>query len=395
MVPSPFKEHWVETAEFPPLPIKSAPVYAWKVVHVALVSETILSSTIPLLVPELRSSRVVALVSADVRKHAERLARFARRHGIDVTEVHTQPFDYDGVRRSAESAIALSRPFRAVLNVTGGTKIMALAAFDAFRAHGRPVFYLDLANQKVCWLAPQVRQSELPAVLGVQDALEAAGFALGGAERPDPFGLEGNIAWWIGQDARRYAPILAEMKRSLSACRRSEPQRCRIQRDQAAGRLAEKLVEVGMARRQGSWLEFLEPGTRKLIDGGWLELFTYGVLSRARERLGITDIALSARIRSYERDADTDSELDIVFTARNRLYVLECKSALRPPRDVVFRVEVLREMYGGGLGRGGVVCLSGAAPALKRRCSDLGLLLVEGASLPRLEDIVATWIGAS
>ena len=93
------------------------------------------------------------------------------------------------------------------------------------------------------------------------------------------------------------------------------------------------------------------------------------------------------------------NELDVAFLARNRLFVIECKTARmdqpEAPKanDTLFKLaEICRRV--GGLGtRGMLVSYRGLREEEKRLAAALRIELATGGELARLKEKIRGWVG--
>jgi hypothetical protein len=65
-----------------------------------------------------------------------------------------------------------------MLNATGGTKPMAIAAQEAFRMAGKPVFYVHDKEDKIVWLDKSRDSIQIKSRLKLEPFLQAHGFSV-------------------------------------------------------------------------------------------------------------------------------------------------------------------------------------------------------------------------
>ena len=124
-------------------------------VHVCLVSDQAAPNLLPALDPSLKPREVVLLVSGKMQARAEALATVLHEAGVATTAVALND-EHDYARlETAMLEVATERDGQSIaLNVTGGTKLMALAAQAVAVAAHWAVFYVDADTDEVIWLAP-------------------------------------------------------------------------------------------------------------------------------------------------------------------------------------------------------------------------------------------------
>lgn len=131
--------------------------------HLCLVSDQPLANLLPALDPAHRAARVVLAVSPEMRARAAAQERVLRRGGGGITVETLQlpsAYDLEGIRDCIAGWLLAQAPVNGraagqpvMLNATGGTKPMAMAAQDAFLRRNLPVFYLQADTGQVHFLS--------------------------------------------------------------------------------------------------------------------------------------------------------------------------------------------------------------------------------------------------
>ena len=145
----------------------------------------------------------------------------------------------------------------------------------------------------------------------------------------------------------------------------------------------------------GNRVVFADDNRRAFAKGGWLEHYVFRVVTGLTGEIGIRDKAANLELTDM---GGVKNELDVAFMTRNRLFVIECKTARmdqeKYPKanDTLFKLaEVCRRV--GGLGtRGLLASYRPLRDAEKRLAGALGIELVCGADLARLDEKIKTWV---
>ena len=99
--------------------------------HICLVSTQPTPNLVPAIDPDVRPREMVLVVSDAMRKAADHLQLVLERHKVVCEQWPiSDPFDIDHVRMRLEKLLQRRAGEELALNVTGGTKVMALAAQD-------------------------------------------------------------------------------------------------------------------------------------------------------------------------------------------------------------------------------------------------------------------------
>ncbi|MGS0754022.1 Card1-like endonuclease domain-containing protein [Roseateles sp. GG27B] len=227
------------------------------------------------------------------------------------------------------------------LNVTGGTKPMAMAAQQAFAMAGKPVFYVHQQFDKILWLTPRRPDQALGNKLKLEPFLHAHGWevinnpgqpVLSEALRTLTSELVLNVGSlgralgalnWYAQDCDKKQTLEVQLDHSA----RDNPSlMALLQKFEAAGACA---VTQGRLR-------FGNEAERFFCNGGWLEHHVVGVLNELRAKAGIQDLAAGLTVRSLDnslKGRGGSNELDVVFLAHNNLHIIECKTGSFGDRD--------------------------------------------------------------
>ncbi|MDP5172417.1 MAG: DUF1887 family CARF protein [Bacteroidia bacterium] len=183
------------------------------------------------------------------------------------------------------------------INLTGGTKMMALGTFSHFTTHFPPdrvsVHYVQLSGGNIQQMYPVDVQQPMQVSISVQDYLDAHGVKLLSA------------ADWLPweQEARKVFR--------------------HVSKQQTNYQIQSRLLE---SRTNPAELEFvsLSPEERSFYSGKWLEVW---LAAQVRDLLGIpaSEIIWDARVNKSGAAISMANEYDVLFVYNNRLYLGECK----------------------------------------------------------------------
>lgn len=362
--------------------------------HLCLVSDQPIPNLLPVIQPETRPDQVVLAVSDRMQEKADWLEREIRNRQI-VVERLPLPDAYDVLRLQdifLEWLIAHEQEDVA-LNVTGGTKPMAIAAQEVFRGAGKQVFYVNAETDELIWLdrsQPSVKmQTEVP----LKTFLKAHGVTLQAGESRstlspewETFSLELGfvkaVPWERALGKLNYHAMEAE-HRDVLDMGRILPDGCPYW-----DALLESLYynEIIGARDR---LRFKSPEARAFANGGWLEHLVFDVVKKLT---AVKNPVLNAHVEDANGNKN---ELDVVFLSRNRLFIVECKtkrldyddSTHGPAADAIYKLDALRKA-GGLRTRGILVSFRPVLDAHKRRAQDAGISVIDQAGLTRLEELL-------
>ena len=371
-------------------------------VHVLLVSQQAAPNLLAVLDPALKPAEAVLVVSDKMKDRADSLERVLREGGVRTHRLRlTDEHDYPALE-SALLELAAARGGESIaLNVTGGTKLMALAAQSIALAAGWSVFYVDADTDEVIWLGRQAGQRQrLTEQLRLRHYLMGYGFELGSSSARPPADdrLDDLVQTLLLQIGSLEKPLgqlnwlaqQAEDRRSLSVTLDA-----RLSGDPGLAALLRQCEDAGVVTKTGTGINFYDEARRGFAKGGWLEQHLHRVVSAQGKALGLRDLAANLEVTDA---GGVTNELDLVFLARNRLFIIECKTARmdRPQapkaNDTLFKLaEIVRRV--GGLGaRGMLASYRPLRDSEQRLARALNIELVCGPELARLSQKLQRWV---
>ena len=370
--------------------------------HVLLVSAQAAPNLLPAFDPESKPKEAILLVSRKMSGRADGLEKVLRAAGVKTFRREVED-EHDFTRmQDLLLNLASERPGESIaLNLTGGTKLMALAAQSVAAEAGWPCFYVDVDTDEILLLGNSPRRRRLAATMNLREYLRGYGFeSKKGPDRPsgatrnvgdllDTLLLQvGSLERPIGE--LNWLAQLAEERGTLDVRLTSE------QLDSLSlNALLRHFQDAGALVVQGDSLSFSSEADRGFAKGGWLELHAFRTVARLADDLAVRDKAASLTVRD---ESGVENELDVAFMARNRLFVIEAKTARmdkgRAPKanDALFKLSEIYKRVG-GLGTRGMFAtyraLGGSEEKLARA---LNLEVVQGRQLARLDEAIKRWV---
>lgn len=369
--------------------------------HILLVSAQAAPNLLPALDPAMKPAEAILLVSAKMQARADALEKVLVQTGVKTTRVNlANEHDFDALETTL-GELADTRDGQSIaLNVTGGTKLMALAAQSIAQAAGWSVFYVDADTDEVIWLGKHASRHQLTEQLRLRHYLMGYGFELrNGIERPQPSARHTELLDTLLSQIGSLEQPLGQLNWLAQSAENTGKLSVTLTTQQQDSRSLEALFRnfehAGVLRVQGEQLIFPDAEQLAFAKGGWLEHHVFRTVSRLTGELGIRDKAANLKVT----DANgVENELDIAFMARNRLFVIECKTARmdkpEAPKanDTLFKLaEICRRV--GGLGtRGMLASYRPLRDAEKRLAQALNIELVCGVEFARLDEKLKAWV---
>lgn len=367
-------------------------------IHVILVSAQAAPNLLPALDPAMKPHKVIMLVSQKMRAQADALNLVFRENAIDTKQVELANEHDIKYLEETMMNLATQHPSEHVaLNLTGGTKLMALAAQSIAGLAGWATFYVDVDTDEVIWIDGKRNNKKLTEQLRLRHYLLGYGFRIKGSiERLQPnVKYEQLISTLLLQIGSLESPLSqlnwltqqAEDRRSLSVTM-SENQSDSI----GLQTLLRNFSDSGLLQIHGLTLQFSNEDDRNFVKGGWLEHHVYRIVEALTQQLGIRDKAVNL---SIIKDG-VSKEMDVIYMARNRPYVIECKTARmdkpEAPKanDALFKLTDVSRVLGLGANKM-LASYRKLRDSEKDLAKALGIQVVCGEDLNHLKEKILKW----
>lgn len=377
--------------------------------HVCLVSQQAAANLLPALDPALKPEKIILVVTKKMQPQAAHLDAVLKEGGIKVERLElSNEHDYDHI---ANELMALGERLNGdtvTLNITGGTKLMSVAAQFSAETLGWAMFYVDADTDQAIWLGQDKKlPHKLQEQLRLRHYLRSYGFTLADKpQRPQPSAaqqqLTQSLVTQVGslEDAITTLNALAqdaENRRSLSV---------QLNARQLDSRSLDVLLRdfehADALTLKGDRIHFASEAARDFVKGGWLELHAINAVYQTTGALSIRDKA--ANLEVVDTVNDTRNELDIAFMAHNRLFVIECKTAridrpqggdmrLGAPKanDTLFKLSDNCRRIGGLGTRGMLLSYRKLHEPELKLARALGITVVAGVDIARLSEKIRRW----
>ncbi|MEO8498612.1 MAG: DUF1887 family CARF protein, partial [Planctomycetota bacterium] len=254
--------------------------------------------------------------------------------------------DINRVQEALSRACELNPDANWIVNLTGGNKLMALAAFDYFKSRGACLCYIEQSHPRdLIPLDSRSPRAVCNHPVSIAEFLAGYGFEL--RRSPDELQqleIHDERLWETGR-------VLAEHSTADDLFPFDDKQREKARKKQLeidAAMLSpltlpvrEALVSAFGTNSQGSIVLDRTNRAGDFVTGGWLEVFVWGLLAKHSQKLGINDVQHG--LKPY-RPADVEAnDLDVAFVdSRLALVMVECKSGRQDhggASDIIYKVD--------------------------------------------------------
>lgn len=344
----------------------------WRPVWLCLAGEQPLPNVLPMLA---RLPEKVVFFHTEMpasRASASRCAQYLETLGVKVRTHQIPAFDAAKVSEAVVQVGAQQDLGRVLLNYTGGTKVMSLAAYQALPPH-IPRIYFDSRVGLSVNQGPFMPLAHPPlTVMGILSLHASVEDVHAPANLPPPAPATSRVlVEAIREEANRVSVLLAYREKHLKKLRKgrgwaSLPNPLPVPFEGRNPRLAADLQEAmgqdGLLVKGATEFSPTASGL-SFLEGFWWERFVEAQIREGFRGLGIAerevDLQTNLTVRWTEAQQQTTNEFDLVFTYRDRLFIISCTTASESETEKRrHQVEALVERLGGHLGKGMVACTS-------------------------------------
>lgn len=370
--------------------------------HLILVSAQPIPNITPMLDDAVKPKKIVMLVSPDMQARARALANIFKPRGIDVESCSiTDPWDAEQISDKVLDILCHYPDGDIALNATGGTKLMSIAAYEAFRSEKAPIYYVHPRHDRLLWLSPKRPPHELADRLKLKDYLMAYGADLvdipAGMQSVPPEIQELTRQLLAGID--RYADELSTL--NYLAYQADNPRlSAEIGHSRQARPVLWDLLELfenaGICRLDHRLISFPDLQARFIANGGWLEMHTFVACFQLKQKCAIQDVACNITIQRHPAGRTAvKNEIDIGLIHANRLHLIECKTrSFDKDADMLYKLDSMRDLMGGLQGRAMLASFNTLDKASRVRARELNIALCCKTELNYLQQHLANWLNA-
>ena len=367
--------------------------------HVCLVSAQATPNITPALDPDFRPENVVLVVSDGMNAQATAIEDVIKPTGVKTERITIDDaWDIRCVEDALLEWLAKHEQDSVVLNVTGGTKPMAIAAQEVFRSAGLPVFYVHPEKDQVIFLYPSGERYDLGNRIKLKPYLKAHGFETLNPQHPDLPAKGRELTEYLLGLIKDKANLIGTLNFYAHWAEKTlvstDVEKFHLE-DADFVALIELLASANLLSLKQNRLHFTNEESRFFCNGGWLELYVFGVVNDLRERLSIQDMARSLEVVTSK---GSKNEIDVAFLAENRLFLIECKtkkfsnqSGQQGASETLYKIDSLTSL-GGVQTKGMLISFQKLSEWDRQRAKDLRIKTVVGPDIFRLKDEITTWV---
>lgn len=329
-----------------------------------LVSRQAMANVLPVFM--YRPKNVVLFTTPEEKKSADNLESLFNSKSILVRRIDgLNAYDYISFKKIIFEELKNNQD-EACLNVTGGTKLMALAAYEVFAENNKSIIYCDTGHKHIITLLPDPKIENLNADLTIEDYLLSYGFTIKETKNIDE--VEKYLPLFDFINKNNLMPEFVNFFKKLRE------------------KLSDNLPKITLPSSNRSFMFYknfdkytiqfnLADKNKISIDssvfkfGDWLEYFTHYNL-KSKYNLSLLT---GARIVSQE---NVENEIDLIMLKDLVLHIYSCKSGKSDNQFDLFQLETLRNITSGTFGKGYFVVSKKSTTRFSDRAKELNIKII-------------------
>lgn len=391
--------------------------------QIAIATKQPLANLLPLLVSP--PDKLWLLISEDMRQAADEFVRFIQKVPALATmavelKVGLPDSPYFAIQEyGVELAAELEQEYENWLktyNVTGGTKLMAVALTGIFNEKGYRQIYVNTANNQIEEIFPLGQSTELPNLLDTKTYLEAHDVTWRKADSDE-------LQWQQQVTLResstlKFAKAIAKAEKAnhflsmlnqqlASAATKKEILNPQIDLSfipSAFNDVFQSLAQVEFIDYDKDYkrIYLKSMASHRYLSGAWLEEYFYLIAKRA----GLVDIHAGIDITdNFDNKKDIRNEIDGAATHANRVLLVECKTSSfgkdqQKDSSIVYKLDSLANQVGGIFHTSLLLSAqpldhttsNNRAVYTTARANAADISVIAGVNLLKLEPALKTWM---
>ncbi len=237
-----------------------------------------------------------------------------------------------------------------VVNLTGGTKIMVLGAYNVFNGIAKRMIYTPIPKNEFITVFPKDDSCKSPVSYDLKLSVKAYVTAYGVKVKNEGKlnQLKANassnkdLCKWMIQNYNAIEDMLFEFYKILGGHRDDNEFRLKMDYSFKKAEEREFIKRLGMLPKNNKIEKTISKDMIRFLTGDWLSEYCYNEISD----LAIDDCVTGIELISPE---GVDNEFDVMFTKDNALYIVECKSLSSREekyQDFLYKISALQQDFG-------------------------------------------------
>ena len=322
-----------------------------------LVSRQTMANLLPVLM--FKPKKIVLFETPEETSSAENLYQLFLSKNISVERVkNLNAYDFEGIKKIISDKAKNEND--ACLNITGGTKLMALAAYEAFISQKKEIIYCDTEHKNIIFLSPTIKKINLDANLTIEDYLNSYGYTIVARKNDSDAEKFFSLFEFINQtnSLKSFIKFFIDVRTKLH----NQLPKFSVNSSDKLFRFI-KEIDKYIIEFNSNRIIIQNPDFK---SGDWLEYYVYYQLFmkyNIKPYLGV----------KIKNKFGVENEIDLLFLKDYILYLISCKSGKKDNQFDLYQLETLRTITGGTFGRGIFVTANQVSKLFINRAKELNI----------------------
>jgi len=286
-----------------------------------------------------------------------------------ISENICNPFDFASVLAACEKILnKLPASDEVLFNLTGGTKIMLLAAQSIMQERNLTGFYINQDDTLI--EIPSYTQKTIEAKVSIKEFLSLSGHVLSSFKTVASFSsndyfVSKKILDFCDRDYR-YKLIMQHFSRGYKNTKEIP--------DSGAISLKNKIdfswnkETIKINGKNKFLLTLSSPIIKNLFfNSAWWELVVAAEVAKYGK---VKELYIQAELPFKTDNHELKNEIDILVNSGNKLIFIECKSGKIRQEDIN-KMKIVKDVYGGVISKSLLACFEMPSPNIMEKCKEL------------------------
>lgn len=317
---------------------------------------------------------VVLFATPEEKKSADNLEKLFCSKSISVIRYDgLDAYDYIKFKQFILQQL-INIPENVCLNVTGGTKLMALAAYEAFAEKNKSIIYCDTVHKRIIQLFPEYNSTQLKLDLSIEDYFLSYGYEIVGVKDIKFISEYFNLFRYL--ESQNLFDEFINLNKII---------REKTSQHQPRETILSPKKKIKYVKNFDNYMFFYGFGLKEKIKidssnfnvGNWLEYYTYYTLTEKLNYFALCGVKLIS-------SEGVENEIDVISIKDFKLHLFSCKSGKSDNQFDLYQLETLRNITSGTLGKGIFITANKSSQKFLARAKSLSITVKNFNQIPEV-----------
>jgi len=360
-------------------------------IHLILLSDQVIPNVIPALDKNIMPEKVLLCESNAMQRKgkADILKTFFKTKGIETENISLgSAYDFEELQSIFSNIAGKYTADELAVNLTGGTKLMSIAAQNIFTMYGSyTCFYVVPNEDRIIEFsagAEKILEYTLKDQIKLNDYFNIHGYKIVSKNtvknfQPNVDGLK--LSEELLKNLKLYQNSISKLNGLATSAENAFSLKIKANILPDDEPLFQLFYNHQFLHYDDGEVRFKDPESRTYCSGIWLEEYIFNEL---RKIDNIQDFVTSVIVESKEGN---QNEFDAAFLYKNNLYIIEAKTSKveENGNEIIYKLDSLKAKTG-LYTKPIIVSLKQFRPAERKRAQQYGIQLIEATNISRLKD---------